>query len=44
MRYLQSLGVRNLAYYPDDFVEGHPALQPLREGMSITVFPFGEAP
>lgn len=42
MRYLQALGVRNLAYYPDDFITGHPDLQALREGMSVAVFPFGE--
>jgi len=39
MRRLQSLGIRNLAYYPDDFVEGHPDVEALREGMSVAVFP-----
>ena len=39
MRWLQSLGVRNLAYYPDDFIGGHPELAALREGLSIAVYP-----
>lgn len=39
LRMLQSLGVRNLAYYPDDFVQGHPNLDALRQGMSIATFP-----
>ncbi|HEY5666553.1 MAG TPA: poly-beta-1,6-N-acetyl-D-glucosamine N-deacetylase PgaB [Gammaproteobacteria bacterium] len=43
MRHLQTLGVRNLAYYPDDFITGHPDLQSLREGMSVAVFPMGAA-
>jgi biofilm PGA synthesis lipoprotein PgaB len=43
MRNLQALGVRNLAYYPDDFITGHPDLKALREGMSVAVFPMGEA-
>jgi biofilm PGA synthesis lipoprotein PgaB len=44
MRMLQALGVRNLAYYPDDFIEGHPALAPLREGISVAVYPRGAPP
>jgi biofilm PGA synthesis lipoprotein PgaB len=43
LRYLQSLGARHLAYYPDDFITGHPALQPLREGISIAVYPPGSS-
>ena len=39
LRGLQSLGIRNLAYYPDDFVQGHPDLDALRQGMSIAVYP-----
>jgi biofilm PGA synthesis lipoprotein PgaB len=39
MRSLQSLGVRNLAYYPDDFIQGHPDLDALRQGMSIATYP-----
>jgi len=35
MRRLQSLGVRHLGYYPDDFIAGHPDLQQLRLGMSL---------
>jgi len=39
MRMLQSLGIRNLAYYPDDFIGGHPDVRALRQGMSVAVFP-----
>lgn len=35
MRWLQSLGVRHLGYYPDDFITGHPDFQQLRLGMSL---------
>jgi biofilm PGA synthesis lipoprotein PgaB len=38
---LQSLGIRNLAYYPDDAVNGHPDLRELRQGMSIASLPRG---
>lgn len=43
LRGLQSLGVRHLAYYPDDFIEGTPALAPLRRGISLASEPT-EAP
>ena len=42
LRFLQSLGVRNLAYYPDDFVEDRPRLDELRQGLSIAVYPRGD--
>jgi biofilm PGA synthesis lipoprotein PgaB len=42
MRWLQSLGVRHLGYYPDDFIAGHPEFEELRLGMSLTD-DFGEA-
>lgn len=35
MRWLQSLGVRHLGYYPDDFIAGHPPYDALREGLSL---------
>ncbi len=35
MRWLQSLGVRHLGYYPDDFVTGHPDFRQLRLGISL---------
>jgi biofilm PGA synthesis lipoprotein PgaB len=35
MRWLQSLGVRHIGYYPDDFIRGHPELQMLRQGISL---------
>jgi len=44
LHYLQSLGVRNLAYYPDDFVSGHPSLPALRDGMSVARFPWRATP
>jgi poly-beta-1,6-N-acetyl-D-glucosamine N-deacetylase len=43
LRSLQAQGVRHLAYYPDDFVEGEPALAPLRRGISLATHP-AEAP
>ena len=39
MRWLQARGVRHLAYYPDDFILGHPELRPLRQGMSLAQYP-----
>jgi hypothetical protein len=36
---LQALGIRNLAYYPEDFIEGHPRLRELKQGISIADFP-----
>ena len=35
MRWLQSIGVRNLGYYPDDFIDGRPDIYQLRLGMSL---------
>ena len=35
MRWLQSLGVRHLGYYPDDFIRNHPDLRALRRGISL---------
>jgi biofilm PGA synthesis lipoprotein PgaB len=34
-RWLQSLGVRHLGYYPDDFITGHPRLDDVRLGLSL---------
>lgn len=42
MRWLQSLGVRHLGYYPDDFISGHPRLNDIRTGMSLAN-EYGEA-
>jgi len=39
MRWLQSLGVKHLGYYPDDFIAGRPAIEPLRQGMSLIRYP-----
>jgi biofilm PGA synthesis lipoprotein PgaB len=39
MRGLQARGVRNLAYYPDDFIANHPKLTELRQGISLAEFP-----
>ncbi len=34
-RWLQSLGVRHIGYYPDDFINGHPELETLRQAISL---------
>ena len=39
MRGLQARGVRNLAYYPDNFIANHPNLTELRQGISLAEFP-----
>jgi biofilm PGA synthesis lipoprotein PgaB len=39
MRKLQSQGVLNLAYYPDDFLKNHPRADELMLGMSLTSHP-----
>ncbi len=44
LRLLQSLGIRHLAYYPDDYVHGHPDLDELRQGLSLAAFPRGAQP
>lgn len=35
-------GAVNLAYYPDDFILGRPALEPLFQGLSNRSFPYRE--
>jgi len=35
MRSLQGQGVRNLAYYPDDFLQNHPDVNDLMQGISL---------
>ncbi len=35
LRWLQSLGARHLGYCPDDFVNGFPDLEELRQGISL---------
>jgi poly-beta-1,6-N-acetyl-D-glucosamine N-deacetylase len=42
MRFLQSQGVANLAYYPDDFIGGKPELDELRRGISLAEYPTRE--
>lgn len=39
MRLLQIEGVRHLAYYPDDFIAGHPDADDLRKVFSLSTFP-----
>jgi biofilm PGA synthesis lipoprotein PgaB len=39
MRSLQSNGVLNLAYYPDDFLQDHPQADELIRGMSLKRLP-----
>jgi len=40
MRRLQAAGVKHLAYYPDDFIAGRPALEQIRQGISLADYPF----
>jgi len=44
MLWLQSQGVRNLAYYPDDFIRDHPSLSVLRQGISLARYPWSVSP
>jgi len=44
LRQLQSMGVRNLAYYPDDFLNNHPDLGELRQGISLSEQPIRSQP
>jgi biofilm PGA synthesis lipoprotein PgaB len=39
MRQLQSQGVRNLAYYPDDFLQNHPSADLLMQAISLSDHP-----
>lgn len=39
MRWLQAHGVKHIAYYPDDFIEGYPNVAALRRGISLAQFP-----
>jgi len=43
-RLLQSLGIRNLAYYPDDFLRDHPEQGYLRQGISVAEYPARSQP
>ena len=40
MRRLQAAGVKHLAYYPDDFIGGRPALEQIRQGISLADYPY----
>jgi biofilm PGA synthesis lipoprotein PgaB len=42
MRLLQGRGAVNFGYYPDDFLNDHPAEKPLHPAMSLNSEPFGE--
>jgi biofilm PGA synthesis lipoprotein PgaB len=44
LRMLQSMGVRNLAYYPDDFLNNEPELNLLRQGISLSEQPLRGQP
>ncbi len=39
MRKLQSMGIRHIGYYPDDFIQNHPDLENLRQGISLAEYP-----
>jgi poly-beta-1,6-N-acetyl-D-glucosamine N-deacetylase len=36
---LRTRGVRNLAYYPDDFISGHPAIDGIKDSFSLRTEP-----
>jgi hypothetical protein len=38
MHLLEGAGVRNLAYYPDDFLKDHPTLKVLRLDFSTSEY------
>jgi hypothetical protein len=38
---LKTKGVDNLAYYPDDFIQGIPDLEQIIHGMSLAETPWG---
>lgn len=40
MRRLQAAGAKHLAYYPDDFIADRPALEQIRQGISLADYPF----
>jgi len=40
MRRLRAAGVKHLAYYPDDFIGNRPALEPIRQAISLADYPF----
>jgi biofilm PGA synthesis lipoprotein PgaB len=39
MERLQRLGVVNFGYYPDDFLQDHPALARVKPAISLQTFP-----
>jgi biofilm PGA synthesis lipoprotein PgaB len=42
VRRLQAQGVRHFAWYPDDFIAGHPSIKDARAAMSASDFPYPE--
>lgn len=40
MRSMQAAGARHLAYYPDDFIDGAPELEPTRGAIGARRFPY----
>jgi biofilm PGA synthesis lipoprotein PgaB len=44
LRALQAQGIRHLAYYPDDFLNGEPDAAALRRGISLATQPFEPPP
>jgi biofilm PGA synthesis lipoprotein PgaB len=38
-RLLMTLGAQHIAYYPDDFVTGHPSVQLVRSHLSVNRYP-----
>ncbi len=44
MQLLTDKGMPNLAYYPDDYINDHPAFQPTYQGFSLSEFPHYQEP
>jgi biofilm PGA synthesis lipoprotein PgaB len=42
MRAVQAGGARHIGYYPDDFVNDHPALEAIRPYISAADYPYAE--
>lgn len=40
MRFLQRHGAINFGYYPDDFIDNHPARKKIHSGISLQTFPY----
>ena len=41
MRLINRLGIHSYGYYPDDFINGHPALEVIEPAFSLSTNPYG---